>query len=105
MRTIHMGLNTDPAEYAEKAIKNWESTDTDEEEIRDMILYWKKELAKANHLKEEIINAVKEYGKVSLSWSCNGRTRHAMHAQHWAECMPEYKFDIDCNYHCVVSKK
>ena len=101
MKTIFMGLNTEPEWlHSDAAIRRWKAQGNDE-----MVAYWEKARAKALDLRDQIIAVIEKEGACELSWSCTGRTRHEMHAHQWAKAMPEYDFEIGYNYHCVVRKR
>lgn len=101
MKTIHMGLNTEPAWlHADDTIRRWEA-----EGNQKMVDYWKDARRLSLCLKDEIVKALLADGEVRLSWSCTGRTRHTMHAMQWKEAMPEYDFTIGDNYECIVRLK
>lgn len=54
---------------------------------------------------QEVIDAVEEHGKVEVSFSYNGRTRHESAAHVMAEMLPkEYKTEIGYNYHFKIWK-
>lgn len=61
---------------------------------------------KAVDLEQQIHNTLEEHGQCELSWSCEGRTRHEMHARQWEKHLESkgYKFEIDYNYGCKVTK-
>lgn len=90
---IDMGLNTDPHFTLP------ESFETMTKENQD---YWQKRVNHANGLKDAIIQAVNLLGVVSLDWSCEGRTRHEMHATNWSRALPQYEYIIGYNYVCYV---
>jgi 3-oxoacyl-ACP reductase-like protein len=96
MKTIHMGLNTEPR-FA--LPENFDNLPEDSKK------YLKMEMEKANELKAEIHKVMEEEGACELSWECTGRTRHQMHAEQWKEALPEYSFKIGYNYECKVSQK
>lgn len=73
-KTINMGLNTSPGD------KSWDS------------------------LVEQVRQTVESEEMASASWECNGRTRHQMHANQLREALPDYSFDIDYNYKCIIRK-
>lgn len=99
MKTIDMGLNTEPAWIgADKVIERWKGN-------QEMIDRWIREKDHSISLRDEIIRVVESDGECSLSWSCTGRTRHAMHAHQWSDAMPQYDFQIGYNYECIVRKK
>lgn len=101
MKTIHMGLNTDPAfARADGAIERWSA-----EGNYEMVEYWKKMKDKTLALRDEIVSVVENEGECKLSWSCTGRTLHEILSRQWADAMPEYDFEIGYNYHCVVRKR
>lgn len=101
MQTIHMGLNTEPDWIkADEIIERWKSQGNNE-----MVAYWEKSRVDTLKLRDQIIEVVERDGECGLSWSCDGRTRHQMHACQWAKAMPEYDFEIGYNYLCIVRKK
>ena len=101
MKTINMGLNTEPAWVkADEIIERWRAAGD-----QTMVDCWENMRNLSLNLRDEIVKALLVDGEVSLSWSCSGRTSHQMHAMHWAEAMPEYEFDIGYNYECVVRLK
>lgn len=101
MKTIYMGLNTEPDWlHADASIRIWEAEGNDE-----MVSYWKNLKTKSLALRNEIRETVESDGSCQLSWDCTGRARHEMHAYQWREAMPEYQFEIGSNYECVVRKR
>lgn len=100
MKTIHMGLNTEPSYLkADEVIERWKADGN-----QGMVYYWEREKNRTLELKERIIEAVEADGEVELSWSCDGETRHQMHSIQWAKALQEYKFEIG-RYKCIVRKK
>jgi hypothetical protein len=96
MRTVHMGLNTEPRFDLPERFES--IPEENKKHIQNEIKY-------ATNLRDEINKIMEEDGECRLSWSCEGRTRHEMHSQQWKEMMPEYEFDIGYNYHCVLKKR
>ena len=96
METINMGLNTEPIF---ELPSNFNSILEDSKEPM------KRERERALKLREEIHQVMSEDGECRLSWECSGRQRHAMHANQWADALPEYDFTIGYNYMCVVKLK
>lgn len=95
-KTIQMGLNTEPVFELPENFNNM----TEENKK-----YWSNLVNKATSLKEEIHQVIAEDGTCELSWSCDGRSRHEMHAHQWATALPQYNFTIGYNYECTVSSK
>ena len=101
MKTIHMGLNTEPAWVkADEVIERWKAQGSDK-----MVEYWNNAREVSLSLRSQILEALEEEDTVQLSWSCTGRTRHMMHASQWRDAMPELDFIIGENYICIVRKK
>lgn len=101
MKTIHMGLNTEPYWLrADEIIRRWQA-----EGDTKMVELWENSKKKSLELNRQIIEAVERDGEVQLSWGCTGRTLHEILAHQWADAMPAYDFEIGYNYHCVVRTK
>ena len=99
MMTIHMGLNTTPAWVnEEEVVARWEAMNNPEGAAA-----WREEAKYAKQLRNQIEEAVEQYGKVSLDWSCTGATLFDMLACQWANAMPEYRFELG-RYKCIVTK-
>lgn len=95
-KTIHMGLNTEPRFELPDKYETFDESNKD---------YWRREVERATALKEEIEKVMAEEGTCELSWSCDGRTRHQMHAQQWASALPQFNFEITYNYGCTLTTK
>lgn len=105
MKRIDMGLNTEPDWLnSAKAIENWSNSGNTE-----MVERWKKMHEYSLGLKAEIEKAMEEDGECSLSWSCEGRTRHEMHSHQWKEALekehPDWEWQIEYNYVCYIRRK
>lgn len=59
----------------------------------------------SDQLIEEVKEALKEYDTVEVSFDVTGRTMHQMLSNQLADKMPDYKFEIDYNYVCIVKNK
>lgn len=59
----------------------------------------------SDQLIEEVKEALKEYDTVEVSFDVTGRTMHQMLSNQLANRMPEYEFEIDYNYICIVKNK
>ena len=99
MMIIHMGLNTTPAwvNEAEVVFRRLQNKDYAGAQA------WREECAQAKELRNQIEEAVEQYGKVSLDWSCTGASLFEMLALQWSKAMPNYHFEIG-QYYCVVTK-
>ena len=97
MKTINMGLNTEPSwAKADEVIARWKVEGNDE-----MVNYWERQKISSIELRDEIIRTVEKDGCCSLNWSCLGETRFNIHANQWKEAMPQYRFEIG-RYSCKV---
>ena len=52
----------------------------------------------------EVVAIVEREGMCKASWGVTGRTMHAILAEQLREKLPQYKFDIGYNYHCLITK-
>ena len=59
----------------------------------------------SDKLIEEVKEALKEYDTVEVSFDVTGRTMHQMLSIQLSEKMPEYNFEIDYNYICLIKNK
>ena len=59
----------------------------------------------SNDLIEEVKEALKEFDIVEVSFDVTGRTMHQLLSRQLADKMPEYDFEIDYNYVCLVKNK
>ena len=99
MKTINMGLNTEPDFLkADEIIKRFEKDGNTE-----MIKSWENAKAETAALRDEIIETVEKDGVCELNWSCTGAARFTMHANQWAKALPQYDFTIG-RYECIVRK-
>ncbi len=99
MKTINMGLNTEPDFLkADEIIERWENDGN-----MEMAECWKKAKTETAALRDEIIKTVEKDGCCTLNWNCTGETRFAMHANQWAKALPQYDFTIG-RYSCMVQK-
>lgn len=100
MKTFYMGLNTEPDWIrADEIIARWKASGNEK-----MVEMWGNMKVKTKQLRDEIAAEVDKNGSASLSWSCDGETRHFMHSRQWEKAMPEYDFEIG-RYKCIVRKK
>lgn len=100
MKTIEMGLNTEPSWiYEEKVIERL----TEEGDVTRIESY-QKLVQHAKDLRDKIVETVERDGCCALNWSCTGATRFEIHSFQWSAAMPEYRFEIG-RYSCKVYKK
>lgn len=107
MKTIEMGLNTEPDFLkADKMIDKWENSTETEETRNKMIEYWVKAGKRSLELKKQIEQVMREDGECRLSWSCDGRTRHMMHSEQWKKALESngWNWEIGYNYECVIRR-
>lgn len=99
MMTIHMGLNTTPAWVNEEEVVSRRLMNEDFAGAQA----WREECAQAKELRNQIEEAVEQYGEAGLSWGCTGASLFDMLARQWARAMPEYHFELG-RYKCIVTK-
>lgn len=99
MKTIQMGLNTEPSWVkADEVIERWKASGNEA-----MIQSWERMRADSLELRAKIIEAVEADGVCELNWSCTGATLFDILAWNWKQAMPEYRFEI-ARYSCIVHK-
>lgn len=99
MKTIQMGLNTEPAFVnADEIIKRCEANGE-----TAVIEYQKRAKERTLKLKAEIIEAVEADGECALNWGCTGATLFDCLAHQWANALKQYRFEIG-RYTCKVFK-
>lgn len=103
MKTIQMGLNTEPRfAKADEVIARVKKQETAEGFARWFTM-WQKGLAESEKLRDEITATVEKDGKCELNWSCTGATLFDCLAYNWSKAMPQYRFEI-ARYSCKVFK-
>lgn len=100
MKTINMGLNTEPDWVkADEVIDRWKQAGAEE-----MVHRWTIAKARSLELRAKIINTVEAEGVCELNWSCTGATLFDILAWNWKKALPQYRFEIG-RYRCVVHKQ
>lgn len=99
MKTISMGLNTEPYfARADEVIERWKNDGNDK-----MVAQWQKMKSDTLALRDKIVETVEADGSCALNWSCTGETLFNILACQWSKAMPEYRFEIG-RYSCKVYK-
>ena len=101
MKTIDMGINTEPPDEARTAdaIERWSEIGNVNavETIRDVHKL-------AVSLKKQIEDAVESDGVAALDWRCVGAVKFHANASCWAAAFPQYRFEIQ-RFKCIVYKE
>jgi hypothetical protein len=99
MKTIQMGLNTEPDFIkADEVIARFKESNN-----QSGVEMWERMRKASEALRDKIAETVSADGAVELNWDCTGETRFYMHANQWKNAMPQFRFEID-RYSCKVFK-
>ena len=100
MKTINMGLNTEPYWVrADEVIERWKANKNS-----TMVECWEKMRNDSLELRNKIIETVEAEGSCGLNWTCTGETLFNILANQWSSAMPQYRFEIS-RYTCKVYQK
>lgn len=101
MKTIDMGITTEPPDYDRTAlaIERWAETGN-----INAVNTVKEVYELATRLHKEIVDAVEEEGSAELVWRCVGAVKFNANANCWAAFLPHYRFVIS-RFKCIVYKQ